>query len=478
MTDQTSGSSKLEAFAYILFWGLILYGFLTQKKHVLLYILFGVMPFGSFAVISPKITGVTLTVAPIVMLIFIARTFLVKDGLNQFVDISLAKNKLLLLFMFWLTAIFLTLTMPRFFQGDVMVIPMSLSSLYAVPIEPTTQNFTQLVYISISILAVYSFAVFLQDLKMRQHAIKAICLAGFIAIVTGVLDYSSQYVKLDIVLDAFRNANYGLATEQMVFESKRINGLMPEPSAFANLCISLLATLYFFRRAIDSQVIREKIAPLLIVALIGMVWLSTSSSGLVGLALFGFLAITEWAWRARSNSKNKIAKRGLMVEIVILNILLIASLTVFLVKPQLFNPIIEMFDTMVFKKTESSSYEERSMWTTVSWQALLDSYGIGIGLGSTRASNGFVTLTSSVGFIGAMFYYSFLLQSFFRKAATSDEYGDVMMTAFRWSFVPPFVVDLLIGTTPDFGLFNAFRYGLVLAIAIAAMPQKRYRSVY
>lgn len=470
----------MEVLAYILFWGLIFYGILTPKKHVLLYILFGVMPFGSFAVISPSITGVTLTVAPIVMLIFIAKTFLVKDGLNRFVDISLSKQKLLLLFVFWLIAVFLTLTMPRFFQGDVMVIPMNLSSLYAVPLGPTTQNFTQLIYVSISVLAVYAFAVFLQDITIRQHALKAICLAGLIAIITGVLDYSSQYVKIDFFLDAFRNANYGLATDQVIFDSKRVNGLMPEPSAFANLCISLLVTLYFFRRAIDDQAIREKVAPILIVALIAMVWLSTSSSGLVGLGLFAFLAIVEWTWRALNNSKNKIAKRGLLVEICILNILVIGALAVFLVKPQLFNPIIDMLDTMVFKKTESSSYEERSMWTSVSWQALLDSYGIGIGLGSTRASNGFVTLTSSVGFLGALFYYSFLLQSFLRKSAASDEYGDVMITAFRWSFVPPFVVDLLIGTTPDFGLFNAFRYGLVLAIASATYVniQKKYRSAY
>lgn len=469
----------MEAFAYILFWGLILYGILTPKKHALIYILFGVMPFGSFAVIPTQITGVTLTVAPIVMLILIAKTFLIKDGLNNFVSLSFSRDHLLFLFVFWIVAIFLTLTMPRFFQNDVMVIPMNLSATYAVPLEPTTQNFTQLVYISISVLAVYAFATFLQDTLMRQHVLKAICLAAALTIFTGILDYASQYVALDFFLDAFRNANYALAVNQQIFGGKRINGLMPEPSAFANLSIGLLVTLYFFRRAIDDFLLRERIVPILIVALIGMVWLSTSSSGLVGLGLFGFLAVIEWIWRAQSKTENKLAKRGLIVEIWILNILVIATLIVFMLKPQLFNPIIELVDTMVFKKTESSSFEERSMWTSVSWEALIDSYGIGIGLGSTRASNGVVSLVSSVGFLGAFFYYGFLLQSFLRKADKDDEYGEVMITAFRWSFIPPFVVDLLIGTTPDFGLFNAFRYGLVLAIAMAAMPKNnKYRTVY
>jgi len=464
----------LEAVAYILFWGLFFYGFLTNKKHVVIYLLFCVMPFGSFAVITPAITRVTLTATPIITLLIIYRAFFVQGGLDTFTNFAMRKSHLLFLFVFWVVAIFITLTMPRFFNGDVMVIPMNLSSLYAIPLEPTTQNFTQMVYISVSVVAVFAFGVLLQDAKNRQHALKAICLASSITIVTGILDYSNQYIHIDFLLDAFRNANYALAVNQEIFSSKRIVGLMPEPSVFAGLCISFMTTLYFFRRAIDNDILRERIAPVLIVLLIGMVWLSTSSAGLVGLGIFGFLAMIEWIWRAHTNTKSKLAKRGLIIELWIFNILLISGLSIILLKPELLNPAIELVDTMVFKKTESSSYEERSMWTSVSWQAFIDTYGIGVGLGSTRASNGVVVLISSVGIFGALFYYGFLLQSFLRRAPKQDDYGSVMITAFRWSFLPPFLVDFLIGTTPDFGVFNAFRYGLVFAIAYPTLLISKY----
>jgi hypothetical protein len=464
----------VEAFAFILFWGLATYAFFTKKKHALLYILFGVMPFGSFAVIPTALTGVTLTATPIIMLMIIFRTFFVKGGLDTFTTYALKRNHLLLLFAFWTIAIFVTIFMPRFFKGDVMVIPMNLSASYAIPLEPTTQNFTQMIYITISTLAVFAFGMLLQNIKMRQHALNAICLASGVAVLTGVLDYLNQYVSLDFLLNAFRNANYGLAVDQQLFDAKRIVGLMPEPSSFGTLCIGFLTTLYFFRRTIDNEVLRERVVPLLIILLLTMVWLSTSSAGLVGLGIFGLLAIVEWVWRAQTNTKNKIAKRGLIIELWLFNILVITTLTILLLKPSLFNPITELIDTMVFKKTESSSYEERSMWTSVSWQALIDSYGIGVGLGGTRASNGVVVLMSSVGFLGAFLYYSFLLQTFFRRASKEDEYGTVMISAFRWSFLPPFLMDFLIGTTPDFGVFNAFRFGLVFAISYPTLLISKY----
>jgi len=464
----------VDAIAYLLFWGLVIYGFLTPKKHILLYILFGCMSFGSFAVITPALTRVTLTATPIITMIFIARTLFVKDGLNTVVTYSFQANKLLYLFVFWVVATFVTISMPRFLKDWVFVIPMNLSANYAVPLEPTTQNFTQLVYISISILAVYAFGVFLQDMKMRQYALKAVCVGAIMVILTGILDFSSQFLPLETLLNPFRNAAYGMLTNVAVLNSKRVVGLMPEASSFGNLSLGFLSTLYFFRKTIENDKLRERIVPILIVLLLVMVWISTSSSAYVGLGAFGVFVILEWLIRAHSSKKNKIRSRGLIIELWLFNIFLIAFLLVVLFKPELFDPAIEMVDTMVFKKSETGSFEERNMWTSVSWQALIDSYGLGVGLGGTRASNGVVVLMSSVGILGAFFYYGFLLQTFFRRAAKEDIYGDVMISAFRWSFLPPFVVDFLIATTPDFGVFNAFRFGLVFAISYSTLTITKY----
>ena len=45
------------------------------------------------------------------------------------------------------------------------------------------------------------------------------------------------------------------------------------------------------------------------------------------------------------------------------------------------------------------------MWNHVSWNALLSTYGLGVGLGGTRTSNFAVSLVSSVGLLGATFYF-------------------------------------------------------------------------
>lgn len=465
----------MSAVPYILFWGLLFYVMFTPKKHAMLYFVFGAMPFGSFAVVAPWLTGgITLTAAPLIALIFFWRTFFVKGGLDTFTSLSLTRSKLMYLFIFWVIGIFATLTMPHFFKGSVQIIPVrALDMSYSVPLEFSPGNFTQLMYVSISVLTVYAFTHFLKDRKYRHHAINAICLGSALCVLTGFLDYFNQYISLDFIITPFKNANYALV-EQEILGAKRINGFMPEPSAFADLCINMLATLYFFRRTIEVELLREVIAPVLIILLFSMVWLSTSSSGLVGLMLLILLIITEWFWRIKNSGNKSIANRGLKTEFWLFNLILTLTLVVLLFKPSLFNPVIELLDTMVFQKTDSSSFDERSMWTATAWQALIDSYGVGIGFGSTRASNNAVVLMSSVGFIGAFFYYGFILQSYLRKTPQHNKLDAAMLTSFRWSFVPPFIIALLIGSSPDFGLFNSFRYGLVAAIAIYGINESKY----
>jgi hypothetical protein len=65
---------------------------------------------------------------------------------------------------------------------------------------------------------------------------------------------------------------------------------------------------------------------------------------------------------------------------------------------------------MVLKKTESSSFDERSMWTIVSLRALIDTFGIGVGLGGTRASNSLVAVASNVGLVGVFLYIGIICQ--------------------------------------------------------------------
>lgn len=455
--------------AFALFWALAFYCFFNEQKHPLLYLLFGTMAFGSFAVVSPSLTGgLTFTATPIVLLMIIARTFFVKDGIATLINLASSKQYALYLFLFWLVGAFVTLFMPSFFAGNILVIPVRSEILaYGVPLAPTTQNFSQFTYITISILSVMAFSDYLRSSQLQQHVLKAVCVGGCVIVITGLLDLLSTILPLDFLLEAFRNATYTLLVSAEFSTGKRIVGLMPEASSYGAICLSFLTFIYFSRIAITCDFYREKLAPLLIVLLIVMIWLSTSSAAYVGLGFFGILAVIEWLWRSRKSQQNPLYKRGLAFQAWFINLSIITLLLLILFKPSLFDPVIEIVDRLVLQKTGTSSFEERSMWTAVSWQAFLDSYGLGVGIGSTRASNGFVVLMSSVGLLGALFYYGFLLQLFCKKATNAAPESQALMSAVKWSFVPSFMVALLIATTPDFGTFNAFRFGLILAIATA-----------
>ena len=460
----------MEAIPIALFWSTAL-ACLTQRPQALLYLFFASMPFGSFAVIPTEMTGgLTLTPTPIVAVLLIARQFLAARGPAQALDSALKPSGLLLLFLFWLAAGVTTAFMPRFFAGTVTIVPVRAGVLAdTAALVPTTQNISQFVYVSISVLGVFVFARLLRGAPMRQHALGALLLGAALTALTGLLDLASQALPIGPALELFRTASYALLTDVEILDSKRVVGLMPEASSFGSLALSFLAALYFFRRAMPAGVLRRRVAPGLMALLLMLVWLSTSSAAYLGLALLGAAAAADWCWRLLATGQGSPLRRGLAMEFWLGAGALCALLLVVLAAPQVLAPMREMVDMMVLQKSSSSSFEERNMWTQVSWQALLATDGLGVGLGGTRASNFAVGLASNAGLMGAACYALFVLQTLMlRRAPAADPQGRALLSAIRWTYLPPFFASLTIGTTPDFGLFNAFLYGFAVAITPAA----------
>ncbi|MGI4777618.1 MAG: hypothetical protein ACRYGA_05800 [Janthinobacterium lividum] len=457
----------MEAIPIVAFWCLAAWA-TVQQRHVLVYALFASMPFGALAVIPTSLTaGLTLTPAPILTLIFIVRELSVAGGLNYAVSSALRPSRLLLLFLFWLVAGIVTAFMPRFFAGRVEIVPMRVSGFMETALlVPTTQNISQFVYISISVLAVFAFSRALASVVMRRHVFLALCLGAVVTILTGLLDFASQYMPLDAILDTFRTANYSLLTTDEVLGGKRVVGLLPEASSFGSLSLTFLTSLYFFRRAVPRGFLTTRVVPALMGSLLLLVWMSTSSAAYLGLGVFGVVAVVEWCWRAMTAHDNPYLRRGILSEFYLGALVLTVLMLLFIAMPRIFSPVQEMLDVMVFQKSTSSSYEERSMWTQVSWNALLSTFGLGVGMGATRASNFAVALVSSAGFLGGLLYFSFVVQCLIvRRTPKNDLQGHAMLAAIRWCFLPSFFAGLTVGTTPDFGVFNAFLFGFSVALA-------------
>lgn len=468
----------MDAIPIAIFWVLAIWGVFFARPQVLFYLFFGSASFGSFAVVPPTVTG-GLTFIPSAMLtmLIVVRYLGNTRGVLQAIELAVRPRKLMFLSLFWLVAAFTTFFMPRLFQGMVDVIPVRATvASYGDPLEPTTQNLSQLIYLTISVLAVFAFSIILKTESARQNALSGIWFGGAVAVITGIIDFSSQFLPITPLLEPFRTATYALLTDVEIQGGKRVVGLMPEASSFGGLCLGSLVALYFFRRAMPPSPVRDRLTPALLLMLLLMIWLSKSSAGYVGLTIFAMTVAADWVWRGISLRRSHPLRRTLQTEFWLAVAGISALCLVVLFQPSLLDPIVSLVNEMIFQKGSSASFEERSMWTHVSWVALLDTYGLGVGVGSTRASNAFVALASNTGFLGAALFYAFLIQLLTQRAMRGDESGAAIISSFRWAFWPPFIVGLLIATGTDFGGSGALRFALVLAVSANVSSSASGRS--
>jgi hypothetical protein len=452
-----------------IYWIIALWG-LFSRRPVLVYLFFLSLPFGSFAVVPPALTGgLTFVPTPMTAMLMVGRTFLDPTILMRAISSALDVRRLGLLTGFIVTALVSTVFMPRLFANRVMVIPVRGDVSTAAPLFPTTQNISQMAYLLISFATVIMFSQILKNARMQQTVLLALTWASALTVATGMLDFASQYLPVAPLLDPFRTATYALLVDVELTTGKRVVGLMPEASSFGSLCLSLLCLLYFMRRAIDHDRVRAFYAPVLCALLIAFAWLSTSSATYLGLAAFFAMAALEWIMRFLDSRYSLLRKRYLRAEFAAAALAVVAVAFIMLLHPAILENVSMMVDRMVFQKTETSSFEERNMWTYVSLNALVETWGLGVGIGGTRASNSAVAAISNVGVIGGIFYFGFIIQSLLRSAPPDDKRGQVLIVALRYAFVPTFLVGLLIGTTSDFGAFGAFRYGMLTAIGVTGL---------
>jgi hypothetical protein len=453
-----------------LYWGVALTG-LFSRKPILLWLFFVSLPFGSMVVIPTNLTG-GLSLVPqsmTAMLIVVHEMLLRRSGPGAFATLALRMPGLAL-FLFWIVSVIITLFAPRLFAGQIEVVPMSapeLSFMQTALLFPTKQNVSQLAYITVSVFSVFAFARTFHDYVRLQILMRGVMVTGVIVIVTGFLDLAATYVPISPLLELFRTAEYAiLDSATIVGGVKRVIGIMPEASSYGGLALTVLSLLWFLRRAMLETAMKRR-ANGIMVGLALMVVLSTSSASYVGMAVLLTIGGLEWGVLAASGERSAISRRDIRGDFVLALMGLSVMVSIVFAAPHLFDFVMERLNDTIFNKTESLSYLERSMWTRTSYEAGWSSYLIGVGLGSTRASNFAAALFGSTGILGIMFYFGFVAQRLMQRVLLPDPVAQAVASALKWSFFPPFAVSLLVGTTPDFGTIEALRWGVLLALVLA-----------
>lgn len=382
----------------------------------------------------------------------------------------------LLILMLCAYALVITLIGPRLFAGEIMVFSMDRNVVgYRLrwdvfsglsPLVPTKGNVSQLAYFLVT------FAVFMMVLSLARREgpaliHKALLGAGVVNMALAAIDLAGGGALLSVV----QTATYSYLTDVQLLGVQRVTGGFPEASSFGGFTAVLAA--YFTR-----------------------LWLSTrdTPTGLVGLGnlLFGMLSVSSTFIVVASGVAllmgaqlvvSLLRGRGVSrrsKSFVLLGLCAASAVVLSMVATPAGVVVVDFLDHLIFSKSGSVSGFERGKWAVRGLEIGAESYGLGIGLGSTR-SNGFLSVwISNVGIVGTLLFAWICKTLLFARSSSFRSPADRAY----FSAAATAIAGLLIGglasaTTPDPGLHFALLGALSVAArqpvrVVLSAPEPRY----
>lgn len=354
---------------------------------------------------------------------------------------------------YWLAALTLygvasAYFLPRLLAGWTHIVPLGDSqyapSTSAVPLGPISSNFTQSVYLIGDLVCFALVAAFAWTEDGLRKLTIAMLVYGVGNVVFAVLDIVTFNLGAQWLFAPIRNGQYTLHSEETIVGLKRIIGSFTEATVFARSSLGVMAftgTLWMCGRHARWA------APLMLISLV-LVVLSTSSAGLVALAPALLLLYVTLVFRAGINPRRPLA----LLVIMVAPLLGIAAILWVLINEPVLTVVRNYLDVLIFNKSTSQSGLERGTWNAVALQNFFDSRGLGVGLGTARASSFALALLANVGVPGTLFYLLFLARIVLPRRSEFATYaGDVKLAA-RNACLCLLMADALVATTVDQGL--------------------------
>ncbi|WP_088279091.1 hypothetical protein [Ideonella sp. A 288] len=301
----------------------------------------------------------------------------------------------------------LTVFAPRLLAGTtevIAIVSMGLrNATRLVPLAPQAGNFNQLAYLVFGGLCFMAVARLLrQGVQLRQVA-DALLLVSAVNLLAALLQGLHLYAGAPNLLAPFANAGYAIHLGGEVGGLNRLSGAFPESSAFAVFTLALHAVC----RALARGGHRPALSATLAVGLLMALLLSTSSTAFGGLALLYALYAASAGVRLLQAPRELRLGRGALLALLAA----CAVVAALLLWPPLLDGVVRMVQTTLWTKLDSASGQERSFWNRQAWLAFTDTWGLGVGVGSTRASSYPLVLLSNLGVIGTLLFVGFVAQT-------------------------------------------------------------------
>lgn len=432
---------------------------LFSRGPSLLYLLVSTGAFGSLQML-PFSGSVNVLPQSACAALFVCKVLVQRGNVMRGIESALDPQRMILFTAFVVYAVFGALVLPRTFSGLFEVVPISAPMFGTDILRPASGNYTQSCYILLSYGTALALSTIGRSDALRTHYRRVLLCAAYVLVLTGVIDLVTYNLHIGYVLEPFRTATYSFLVDVEAEGAKRVVGLMTEASSFGTVCVGLMASLVFLRPFYEKGL--EHLLALGAIALLGgMTILSTSSTGLVGLGVLGFVYGMDLLYRTVDLGNKR--RHQLRHEIVAIFLVLFLATAGTLLKPDLLDPVYTMIDGLVYEKAKSASYAERTMWTRIGWQAFLDTGGMGAGLGSIRVSNWAVSILGSTGVFGAMLMFGFIAQQTLTTPRSDSKEGMAFGTALKLSLLPTLAMYLVVATIPDIGIGVASMLGLIAA---------------
>ncbi|MEL6979562.1 MAG: hypothetical protein AAGM38_12900 [Pseudomonadota bacterium] len=428
-----------------------------------MYLVLALGLFGATAaVLLPALGGATVQPVYFFIPFFILICFFSKENLRNSLRSIKFPRPAFWLFVLTCYTLLSAYFFPRIFAGATDIFAISRGEgIIIVPLRPVSGNVTQSGYFAVE--ALY-FLALLGALRGREHHfVNAVFFAGCLNVFLAAIDYITFNTGTAHILDFVRNSTYAGAHGIEVAGMKRLTGIYPEASAF------VFATTPFFAFFLQLWIrgVRPAASGALAVLCFVTLVMSISSSAYVLLAILVPLAIVQcYSFIAAGTAQMRHVVYSIALPIVSLTVILGLALV-----PSIWYTVDHIFERMLLNKLSTGSGVERMSWNYQAWENFVDTYGMGAGIGSMRASNFAFGVLGSIGVIGALLYIAFLfsvlrpLGAFFNATAPNP-----VQQAALFACLSVLLIALLIGVSVSLSVY--FLSFAALAVSLSREGRK------
>lgn len=352
------------------------------------------LAFGATAVVTiPALGGASPLIFAILAVLFILSVVVRRSFLRDLGTILGRQPLAWLIILLAIYSICGAMFLPRIFSGQTTAFIPVKGVITEVPLLSVPGNITQSLYFLLSCLCYFGTSIVLLD---RQNFIAI--RNGFMAwailqVAMGFTDLAGKALGAGDVLAPIRTASYALLGNVEEAGFWRIAGAYPEASTFGATTLCLLAFTFTYWRITQKRSVLFLAGALLILLV-----LSTSSTAYVGGILVSVPLLISIS---KSALRDRLTKHDLVLLLMAAAGFL-AVIAIYLVNEKALKSYWQLFDTMVLNKATTASGQERAYWNYKSLQSFYDTWGLGVGLGSSRASSWIVAIISQLGILGAL----------------------------------------------------------------------------